>query len=86
MEREIEKLIGLISIIPTLIAILIFTLYSIAFSAGRINAADYFHRWAETISSLAIPWWVTLLLGGTVWAFILIILLLLFGRKILSYN
>ena len=83
MREEIERLIGLISIIPTLIIILI---HSIAFSTGRMNATDHFHRWAETISSLVVPWWVTLLLGGTVWAFILIILLLLFGRKILSYN
>ena len=81
--RDINFVIGLILGLPTMITLLILAVNTIFVSTGHMNITEYLKRWEETVVNLVTPWWVSLLEWGVLGAIIFIVIILVFGKKVL---
>jgi len=81
--KDIGAIIGLVFVLPTVIALLILAVDTVAVSTGHINITDYSKQWGQTVVDLVTPWWVPLLEWGVTGAIIFIAIILIFGKKAL---
>ena len=82
-RRDINFVIGLILCLPTMVTLLILAVNTISVSIGHMNMTEYLKRWEETIVNLITPWWASLLEWGVPGAIIFIVIILVFGKKVL---
>ena len=81
--RDINFVIGLILGLPTMITLLILAVNTIFVSTGHMNITEYLKRWEETVVNLVTPRWISLLEWGVLGAIIFIVIILVFGKKVL---
>jgi len=81
--KDINFVIGLILSLHTMITLLILAVDTIFVSTGHMNMTEYLKRWEEIVVNLVTPWWVSLLEWGVLGAIIFIVIILVFGKKVL---
>lgn len=83
MAKELDAILGLILGLPTVIVFISLAINTVAVSTGAMNMTDYSQQWGQTVVDLVTPWWVPLLALGVPGVIILIVIILIFGKKAL---